>query len=143
MVSRARLALLTHVADSTPVQLIQALILDLLQEVTGDIVGDSGLPEVSICQTPRLSKLCTLLRSSSSSTIQCTAYKLLSQVIRRRTEALVLEVEVSVGNAEEGHASKEIALPDELVDIVKQGVDADWHADGVMPDLVGLIPGRG
>jgi len=34
------------IADSTPVQMIQTLLLDLLRDAGDDTVGDSGLPEV-------------------------------------------------------------------------------------------------
>ena len=33
--------------DSLPMQLTQSLLLDLLQDISEDIVGDTGLPEVS------------------------------------------------------------------------------------------------
>jgi hypothetical protein len=45
--------------------------------------------------------------------------------------ALVIEVEATVGEAESGHVSREVTLPNELVDIVQQGAEIDWHAEGV------------
>jgi hypothetical protein len=61
--------------------------------------------------------------------IQCTAYRILSQVIHRSTVKLVLEVETSVAEAEDGHAVAPITLPSELVAIMEKGRNIDWTGD--------------
>lgn len=40
---------LTAPANSVQLRMIQSLMLDLLSDVTDDIVGNEGLPEVSGC----------------------------------------------------------------------------------------------
>jgi len=74
-------------------------------------------------------QLCDLLRLSTSSAVQCTASRILSQVTRKRTLALVLEVEASISDAADGQITRAIALPDELVAIVEQGALLDWHSE--------------
>jgi hypothetical protein len=109
-------------ADSEPLQEIHALILDLLTDASDKVMAAAGLPE-----------LCALLRLSSSPAIQSTAYRLLAQVIRARTIALVLEVEAAVAaeEAEEHpHEEREIRFPPALVDILEAGRAVDWHDDG-------------
>lgn len=105
-------------ARAAPVRRIQDLILDLLQDV----------PEKEI-KAADLGKLCDLLRLSTSPTIQTTAYRILSIVVKARTVALVLDVEASVAEAEEGHSSEEIKLPTELTDIALTAQGVDWHAE--------------
>jgi hypothetical protein len=61
--------------------------------------------------------------------VQCTAYKILKQVVEKRTLALILDVEASVAEAEEGHQSKIIHLPGELVEIVEKGRGIAWHEE--------------
>lgn len=70
-----------------------------------------------------------LLGESNSYSVQCTAYKILKQVVEKRTLALVLDVEASVAEAEEGHQSKSIHLPGELVEIVEKGRGITWHEE--------------
>jgi hypothetical protein len=98
--------------------MIQALLLDLLQDVPDSAVEATGIAD-----------LADLLLLSSSAAIQCTAYRILSRVIRSRTLALVLDVEASVSKAEEGQASRTIALPEELVGIVRSGLAFDWYSE--------------
>jgi hypothetical protein len=108
-------------ADSVPLQMIHALILDLLTDASEGVMAAAGLAE-----------LCALLRLSSSAAIQSTAYRLLSQVIRARTTALVLEVEaavVSEENDDAPHAEKIITFPPELVEILEAGRGFDWQAE--------------
>ncbi|RSH88769.1 hypothetical protein EHS25_002997 [Saitozyma podzolica] len=115
-------------ADSVPVQMIQALLLDLLQDVPNAAMEATGIAE-----------LVDLLRLSTSFAIQSTAYRILSRVIRSRTLALVLEVEASVAEAEEGLASRTIALPQELEEVVRYGVDVDWHGEVSIPAILGQL----
>ncbi|KAK4688698.1 E3 ubiquitin-protein ligase listerin, partial [Tremellales sp. Uapishka_1] len=106
-------------ANSTPLQLIQSLILDLLQDASEATMNEASLAEN--CQ------LCDLLKLSSAYAIQSTAYRVLSQVIKRQTVELVLEVEASVAEADEGHAARTIALPQEIMAILEIGRLVDWH----------------
>jgi hypothetical protein len=115
-------------ADSIPVQMIQALLLDLLQDVPDAAVEATGIAE-----------LVDLLRLSTSFAIQSTAYRILSRVIRSRTLALVLEVEASVAEAEEGQASRTIALPQKLEEVVRYGVGVDWHGEVSIPAILGQL----
>lgn len=108
--------------------MIQALLLDLLQDVPEAAVEATGIAE-----------LVDLLRLSTSFAIQSTAYRILSRVIRSRTLALVLEVEASVAEAEEGQASRTIALPQELEEVVRYGVDVDWHGEVSIPAILGQL----
>ena len=62
----------------------------------------------------------------------------MKEVIRRQTLALVLEVEASVAEAEEGQTSREIVLPRDLVRIVEQGVSVEWSTGSEIP-FVGLL----
>ncbi|WRT68426.1 uncharacterized protein IL334_005402 [Kwoniella shivajii] len=57
--------------------------------------------------------LSDLIRLSTSSAVQCAAYRILSRVVKHNTLALVLEVEAA--EAEEGHP--QIELPQELIKI--------------------------
>lgn len=107
-------------ADSVPQQLIHGLILDLIFDASDKVMAAAGLPE-----------LCNLLQLSSSATIQATAYRLLSQVIKARTKALVLQVETAV--AEEEAPAESITLPDELIAIVDAGRAVDWHELATIP----------
>jgi hypothetical protein len=91
-------------------------VLDLLQDV----------PDKAT-EAADLGQLCELLRQSTSSAIQSTAYRVLAKVIKTRTIALVVEVEGSVAEAEEGHVPKEIFLPAGLVDIVRAPVE--WYSE--------------
>jgi len=108
-------------ADSVPLQIIHGLILDLLTDASESVMAAAGLAE-----------LCALLRLSSSAAIQATAYRLLAQVIRARTLALVLEVEAAVAD-EPDTPQKEIKFPAELVEILEAGRGVDWHADPPVP----------
>lgn len=102
-------------ANSIPVQLIHSLILDLLRDASPAVMAQAGLPE-----------LCDLLRLSSSATIQATAYRLLGQVIRKQTAALVLEVEADVAKEDEEAPQREIKIPQQLISIVEAGRAVDW-----------------
>lgn len=104
-------------ADSEPLQLIHTTILDLLTDASENVMAAAGFAE-----------LCALLRLSSSASVQSTAYRLLSQVIKSRTLALVLEVEAAVAD-EPNTPPKEINLPAELVEILESGRDVDWQAE--------------
>lgn len=73
-----------------------------------------------------LCQLSSLLRTSPLP-IQRTAYGLLRDLTVRKTGQLVLDVEASVADAEDGHASKRtIELAQEVVDVVKQGKGVAW-----------------
>ena len=109
-------------SDSVPVKLIQGLLLDLVQEASESAIGDADLAELS-----------HLLSLSTSTAVQCTAYRILSQVIRRRTDALVFEAEASIVDVEDGQARQMVALPDDLVSIIERGPVSDWHTE------VGLV----
>jgi hypothetical protein len=50
----------------------------------------------------------------------------MSRVIKQDTLALVMEVEASISEAEEGHASRTIVLPQDLMDIVEKGRQLEW-----------------
>lgn len=123
-------------------QQIQTLLLDLLRDVGDDIVGDHGLPEVSraLEHCPSCSyQLCTLLGKSTSATVQTTAYRLLNQVVKRRTLALVLEVEASVTDVEDDKPARVIELPQGLMDIVQRGVTVDWHEEPAADFVLGQL----
>ncbi|WWD19092.1 hypothetical protein CI109_103550 [Kwoniella shandongensis] len=115
-------------ADTVPLQYIQGLILDLLVDV----------PE-TVMENASLGQLCDLLKLSTSSSVQSAAYRILSRVIRHETLALVLEVETSVAEAEEGHAHRTIELPNELVGIVEQGLAIDWHGEVGISAILGQL----
>ncbi|TXT13101.1 hypothetical protein VHUM_01502 [Vanrija humicola] len=102
-------------ANSIPVQLIHSLILDLLRDASPAVMAQAGLSE-----------LCDLLRLSSSATIQATAYRLLGQVIRKQTAALVLEVEAAVAKEDEEQPQQQITIPQQLISIVEAGRAVDW-----------------
>jgi hypothetical protein len=59
----------------------------------------------------------------------------MSRVIRQQTLALVLEVEASVAEAQEGHAERVIQLPDEVMTVAELGRGVDWHGE-VQVDVV-------
>ncbi|WVR00029.1 hypothetical protein IAU59_007171 [Kwoniella sp. CBS 9459] len=105
-------------ADSTPIVMIQDLILDLLGDVPEKVMENASLAQLS-----------DLIKLSTSSAVQSAAYRILIRVIRHHTLALVLEVEASVAEAEEGHKHRTIELPSNLVGIVEQGLNVDWHGD--------------
>ncbi|KAK8854764.1 hypothetical protein IAR55_003503 [Kwoniella newhampshirensis] len=115
-------------ADSVPLQYIQGLLLDLLVDV----------PE-TVMENASLGQLCDLLKLSTSSSVQSAAYRILSRVIRHQTLALVLEVEASVAEAEEGRAPGTIELPKQLVAIVEQGLTIDWHGEVGMATILGQL----
>jgi hypothetical protein len=50
----------------------------------------------------------------------------MSRVIKQNTLALVMEVEASVSEAEDGHASRSIVLPQDLMEIVEKGRQLEW-----------------
>ena len=109
-------------ASSEPMRIVQDLILDLLHDASDDVVGDGSIVELS-----------RLLAESTAPRVQTTAYRLLSQVVKRRTLALVLEVETQVAEVEdEGKSTRVIELPTALVEIVKLGAKIDWHDE---PDI--------
>lgn len=85
------------------------------------------------------SQLSSLLASSAAPEVQCTAYRIMSQVIRRRTLALVLEVEASVAEAEEGHGHRTINLPEQLVASATDAKLQDWTADMRVSVALGQI----
>ncbi|WVQ82306.1 hypothetical protein IAT38_004434 [Cryptococcus sp. DSM 104549] len=104
-------------ADTVPLQYIQGLILDLLQDVPEKVMENASLEQ-----------LVTLISQSTSSPVQTAAYRILSRVINHQTLALVLEVEASVADAEDGKKSREIVLSKELMSVVREGLGVDWHA---------------
>lgn len=59
----------------------------------------------------------------------------MSRVIKSDTLALVLEVETSVSEVEDGQASRTIALPPDLMEIVDKGLLLDWHQDVDIRDV--------
>lgn len=65
----------------------------------------------------------------------------MSRVIKSRTVDLVLEVEASVAEAEEGHASKEIVLPAGLITIVGEGKAIDWQSELEIPSVLAQLLG--
>jgi hypothetical protein len=101
-------------ATTEPVRRIQDILLELLQDV----------PQTAMEQAD-LVQLCELLQATSPE-IQTTAYRILAKAIRARTVALVLDVEASVAEAEEGHTSKAITLPSDLIDLAAAGIGHDW-----------------
>lgn len=113
-------------AASEPLQLIHGLILDLVHDAPSSVMAKAGLPQ-----------LCTLLIESNSAAIQTTAYRLLAQVIRQRTLALVLEVEASVADEPEENP-RQITLPEHLVSIVDAGRGVDWEESDV-PTVLGQL----
>lgn len=70
-------------------------------------------------------QLSDLIRLSSSTAIQSTAYGVLSRVIKTRTISLVVEAEAA--STEEEGAGIEISLPAGLVEIVSAA--ADWSSE--------------
>ena len=80
-----------------------------------------------------MQQLVDLLRLSTSAEVQCTAYRILSQVIRRKTLALVLEIEASISDAEDGQLSRTIALPEELAALIGKSVFSDLDAEVEIP----------
>lgn len=110
--------------EAAPVQMLHDIILDLL----------SGISESMMAESP-LQDLANLLRLQGPPPIQCAAYRLMSRVIKQNTLALVLEVEASVSQAEEGHASRNIELPAALMAIIEQGLVLDWHQDVDIRDV--------
>lgn len=112
-------------------RLIQELILDLLADVPPAAIEAAPLPQ-----------LASLVRLSTSSAIQCAAYRILSRVIRTRTLALVLEVEASVSDVqhdEKQMPAKTIELPKEVVDIAAEGMQVDWHSDLEVHTVLGQL----
>ncbi|OCF39032.1 hypothetical protein I317_07169 [Kwoniella heveanensis CBS 569] len=105
-------------ADSTPIVMIQNLILDLLGDVPEKVMENASLAQLS-----------DLIKLSTSSAVQSAAYRILIRVIRHQTLALVLEVEASVAEAEEGHKHRTIELPSNLIGIVEQGLNVNWHGE--------------
>jgi hypothetical protein len=101
-------------AISTPTQLIHAAILDLLRDV----------PDKAI-EAGDITQLCDIVRLSTSTTIQCTAYGVLSRVIKTKTVGLVLEAEC----APEDEPIK-ISLPTSLTGIFTQ---LDWQSELALP----------
>ena len=110
--------------ETAPVQMLHDIILDLL----------SGISESMMAEAP-LQDLANLLRLQGPPPIQCAAYRLMSRVIKQNTLALVLEVEASVSEAEEGHASRNIEIPAALMAIVEQGLVLEWHQDVDIRDV--------
>lgn len=86
-----------------------------------------------------LTSLCNLISLSTSSAIQTAAYRIISQVIRHQTVGLVLEVEASVAQAQEGHAERTIEMAKELVDVVKIGTEVNWHGELGVPLVLGQL----
>ncbi|WVR07509.1 hypothetical protein IAU60_004551 [Kwoniella sp. DSM 27419] len=115
-------------ADSTPAILIQSLILDLLGDIPEKVMENASLPQLS-----------DLIKLSTSSAVQCAAYRILIRVIHHQTLALVLEVEASVAEAEEGHTHRSIELPSALISIVEQGLNVDWHGDVEIPTILSQL----
>jgi hypothetical protein len=105
-------------ATAAPVKRIQEVLLDLLQDV----------PQAAMEQAD-LGQLMELLKASTSPEIQTTAYRIMAKVIRAQTVALVLDVEASVAEAEEGHQHRIITLPAELIDLATAGIGHDWLAE--------------
>nr|KIR46016.1 hypothetical protein I312_04558 [Cryptococcus bacillisporus CA1280] len=122
------LFLQSHSANSIPLQLIQSLILDLLPDVPEQVMKEASL-----------TSLCNLISLSTSSAIQTAAYRIISQVIRHQTIGLVLEVEASVAQAQEGHAERTIEMAKELVDVVKIGTEVNWHGELGVPLVLGQL----
>ncbi|ODO06737.1 hypothetical protein I350_04096 [Cryptococcus amylolentus CBS 6273] len=116
-----------RLADTAPLQEIQALILDLLPDIPDKVMEHASLSS--------LSKLVSL---STSSAIQTAAYRILSKVIKHETLSLVLEVEASLSD-EDGHKERTIELAKELVDIVKIGTELDWHGELGVPLVLGQL----
>nr|XP_018261516.1 uncharacterized protein I303_05954 [Kwoniella dejecticola CBS 10117]OBR83674.1 hypothetical protein I303_05954 [Kwoniella dejecticola CBS 10117] len=115
-------------ADSIPLTMIQDLLLDLLGDVPEKVMENASLGQLS-----------DLIHLSSSSVIQCAAYRILSKVVKHNTLALVLEVEASVAEAEEGHTPRTIELPQDLVKIVEAGLRTEWMGDVEIHIILGQL----
>ncbi|WVW85588.1 hypothetical protein I302_107626 [Kwoniella bestiolae CBS 10118] len=128
MKAALNLFLQCRTADSTPLLMVQTVLLDLL----GDI------PE-NVMENASLGQLADLIHLSTSSAVQCASYRILSKVIKHNTIALVLEVEASVAEAEEGHQHRTIELPKELVEIVGEGQKIDWMGEVEIYTVLGQL----
>ncbi|KAL7422810.1 hypothetical protein Q5752_002106 [Cryptotrichosporon argae] len=109
-------------AESEPLQFIHALVLDLLPDVPESVMEQASLPD-----------LATLVRDSTSPSIQSAAYRILARVIKSQTLALVLEVEAAVADEP---VSTDVRLPAALVDIVECGRAVNWMAESVTIEQV-------
>ena len=83
-------------------------------------------------------QLCDLHYLSTNWAVQTMAYRLLSQVVRRDTLALVLEIEATIGD-EAAEEARSIQLPASLIDIVKAGVVIDWHSEPSPSDVCAVL----
>ncbi|WWC90682.1 uncharacterized protein L201_005618 [Kwoniella dendrophila CBS 6074] len=123
-----QLFLQCRTAHSSPIAMIQNLLLDLL----GDI------PE-KVMENASLGQLADLIHLSSSSAVQSASYRILSRVVKHNTLALVLEVEASVAEAEEGHQHRTIELPQDLVKIVGEGLKIEWLTEIEIHTVLGQL----
>ncbi|RXK41130.1 hypothetical protein M231_01533 [Tremella mesenterica] len=112
---------------SKPFKMIQDVMLDLLSDV-----------QVSVRNGASVSDLCDVISSNSSPVAQCIAYRILSEVIKEKTINLVLQVEVSVAEAQDGHITQSINLPQELITLVGSGVRTDWYTASI-PSILGQL----
>jgi len=71
--------------------------------------------------------------------VQTTAYRLLGQVVKRRTLALVLEVDASISDVQDDQPARKIELPEGLVEIVRKGEAVDWHEEPAMELVLGQL----
>ncbi|ORX38482.1 hypothetical protein BD324DRAFT_607949 [Kockovaella imperatae] len=119
--------------SSEPMKRIQALLLDLVMGIdeAQDSVSSGLVSELTISQ------LSHLLLLSTNWGIQTMAYRLLSQVIRRETLALVLKVEATIGD-EAAEETQSIQLPASLIKILEDGASIDWQ-DPQIPQVVTQI----
>ncbi|WWC71538.1 uncharacterized protein I206_105496 [Kwoniella pini CBS 10737] len=115
-------------ANSTPLLMIQNLLLDLLGDVPEKVMENASLGQLS-----------DLIHLSSFSSVQCAAYRILSRVIKHNTLSLVLEVEASIAEAGEGHTHRTIELPKELVQIVDEGLNTDWMGEAEIHTILGQL----
>lgn len=60
-------------------------------------------------------------------------------MVKRRTLALVLEVEASVVDVQEDQPARKIELPQGLVEIVQKGQAVDWHEEPAMELVLGQL----
>ena len=126
---------------SLPILRLQEAILDLLRDVpaytllSADTSQASGLPDSA--NHTLIVQLCDLIQHSGSAGIQTSAYRILNKVIKQNTLGLVLEVEASIDEAEEGHATRSIQLPHSIMDLVQDRID--WQEASIETTMCRLL----
>ena len=113
---------------------MQELLLDLVIDME-----DSTFVSGDTQSGPSVAELVNLIHLSGNWAIQTLAYRILSQVIKHDTLALVLQVEASISDSEEAQASTTITLPSAITEVASRGSALNSQPEPMLSETIAQL----